>query len=176
MKMTGEVDANDNGTLGVTVDELSPLLERVHSPHAAPTSSILVGTLLGISQQGGLPLLSYPGQPSAAAVLGRTVVDLHAGHIDSQVLLAFEDLERKNPIVIGVLRSAGWPLEQRPDQVLVDADGERLIITAHRQLVLRCGKASITLSEDGEVKIKGTHLSSHSSGVNRIKGGSVELN
>jgi hypothetical protein len=175
MKMTREVDANDNATADATVDELSPLLERVRSPHAVHTSSILVGTLLGISHDGA-PLVSYPGQPSAAAVCGRTVVDLHAGHIDSHVLLAFEDLDRKSPIVIGVLRPEGWPLERRPDQVQVDADGERLIITARQQLVLRCGQASITLSADGQVTIKGTNLSSHSSGVNRIKGGSVELN
>ena len=42
--------------------------------------------------------------------------------------------------------------------------------------MLRCGKASITLTREGKVLIKGAYLSSRSSGVNRIKGGSVQIN
>ena len=44
------------------------------------------------------------------------------------------------------------------------------------QLVLRCGKASITLTKAGKVLIDGSHVLSRSSGVNRVKGGSVQLN
>jgi uncharacterized protein (DUF2345 family) len=65
---------------------------------------------------------------------------------------------------------------EKPGQVEVDADGERLIVTAKDRLVLRCGKASITLTKEGKVLVEGTYLSSRSSGVNRIKGGSVQLN
>ena len=42
--------------------------------------------------------------------------------------------------------------------------------------VLVRGKASITLTREGKVLIRGTYLSSRSSGVNRIKGGSVQIN
>jgi hypothetical protein len=42
--------------------------------------------------------------------------------------------------------------------------------------VLRCGQASVTLTKAGKVLIRGTYVSSRSSGVNRIKGGSVQLN
>ena len=41
---------------------------------------------------------------------------------------------------------------------------------------LRCGKASITLTRAGKVLIRGAYLLSRSSGVNRIKGGSVQIN
>jgi hypothetical protein len=58
----------------------------------------------------------------------------------------------------------------------VDADGERLVVSAVHGLVLRCGKASITLSADGKIVVRGTHVVSHSSGLNRIKGGSVQVN
>jgi hypothetical protein len=89
----------------------------------------------------------------------------------------FEDADAAKPIVVGVLREAdGWPLDQHAGQADVEADGERLIVSAQRQLVLRCGKASITLTRDGKVLIRGTFLSSRSSGVNRIKGGSVQIN
>jgi hypothetical protein len=70
----------------------------------------------------------------------------------------------------------GWPLADRVDQVEVDADGERMIVSAKEQVVLRCGKASITLTKAGKVLIQGSYVLSRSSGVNRIKGGSVQLN
>ena len=55
-------------------------------------------------------------------------------------------------------------------------DGQRLIVSAKEQLVLRCGKASITLTKAGKVLVEGTYLLSRSTGVNRVKGGSVQLN
>ena len=47
---------------------------------------------------------------------------------------------------------------------------------AKKQLVLRCGQASITLTEAGKVLIQGSYVSSRSSGINRVKGGSVQIN
>ena len=41
--------------------------------------------------------------------------------------------------------------------------------------MLRCGKASITLTKAGKVLIEGTYLLNRSSGVNRIKGGSAPI-
>jgi hypothetical protein len=58
----------------------------------------------------------------------------------------------------------------------VDADGQRLVVSAKQQLVLRCGKASITLTKAGKIVISGEHVSSRSSNVNRIVGGSVQIN
>ena len=49
-------------------------------------------------------------------------------------------------------------------------------ITAEKEIVLKCGKASITLTKAGKVIIRGTYLLNRSSGVNRIKGGSVQIN
>jgi len=89
----------------------------------------------------------------------------------------FECGDPAKPIVMGVLREGeGWPLADRPGRVEVDADGERLIVSAKEQLVLRCGKASITLTKAGKVLIQGTYVASRSSGVNRVKGGSIQLN
>jgi hypothetical protein len=123
------------------------------------------------------PLVMFPGQPGGAAVRARAVLDLHGEHIGRDVVLMFEDGEPGRPIVLGCLPPAeGWPLVERPGQVEVDADGERLIVSAKEQLVLRCGKASITLTKAGKVLIQGAYVSSRSSGVNRIKGGSVQLN
>jgi hypothetical protein len=78
---------------------------------------------------------------------------------------------------MGLLRaSQPWPLPEQPASVEVDADGARLVVTAKEQLVLRCGKASITLTKAGKVLVQGTYVSNRSSGVMRIKGGSVQIN
>ena len=51
-----------------------------------------------------------------------------------------------------------------------------MVLSAQEEIVLRCGKASITLTKAGKVLIEGAYVLSRSSGVNRIRGGSVQLN
>ena len=58
----------------------------------------------------------------------------------------------------------------------VSLDGERLTLTADKEIVLRCGKASVTLTRAGKIIIRGAYLSNRSSGVNKIKGASVQIN
>jgi hypothetical protein len=160
---------------------LSPLLQgavvRSRGRDAgAATEGVVIGELLALSDEGATPLVRYPGQSGSGAVRARSSVDLHGKHIGSSVVLLFENGDADRPIVVGVLRGApGWPVD-KPAQVEVDADGQRMVVNAHEQLVLRCGKASITLTKAGKVLIEGSYLLSRSTGVNRIKGGSVQLN
>ena len=49
-------------------------------------------------------------------------------------------------------------------------------MSGKEQVIIKCGKASITLTKAGKVFIEGTYVLSKSAGVNRIKGGSVSLN
>jgi hypothetical protein len=157
--------------------EAAPAKARAPEPRQEVQAGVIVGELIGITDEGRVPLVLYLGQTGTAALRARTVVDLHAPHIGRPVVLMFECGDPFRPIIMGVLREgAGWPLEQKPDQVEVDADGKRMIVSAREELVLRCGKASITLTKAGKVLIKGSYLLSRSSGVNRIKGGSVQLN
>lgn len=168
-----------------TPDLLSPLLQghalalgldKVEPP-AAPVHGVIVGTLLALTDNGLTALVSFPGQVGQVAQRARTVVDLHGPHIGQDVVLMFEGGDVSKPLVMGVVRGAsGWPLADKPATVDVDADGQRMIVSAAEQLVLRCGKASITLTKAGKVLIDGTYVSSKSSGVNRVKGGSVQLN
>ena len=135
-----------------------------------------IGTLVGMRDDGRTPLIVFSGQPDSAALTARTTVDLHGAHIGRDVVLMFEDGDPRRPLVLGCLTQQAAPLTERPGNVELDADGERLLVSAKEQLVLRCGKASITLTKAGKVLIQGAYVSSRSSGVNRIKGGSVELN
>ena len=147
------------------------------APQTAQQTGVLIGQLIGMTNENRTPLVLYPGQPGTAALFARTVVDLHGPHIGRKVVLMFEAGDPAKPIVMGVLREGeGSPLDEKPNQVEVDADGERMIVTAREQVVLRCGKASITLTRAGKVLIQGSYVLSRSSGVNRIKGGSIQLN
>ena len=137
---------------------------------------VVVGELLALTDEGGTALVRLPSLAGGGAVRARSTVDLHGAHIGKSLVLMFENGDAARPIVMGVLRAAGWPLDNKPGQVEVLADGERLVVSAKEQLVLRCGKASITLTKVGKVLIEGTYVSSRSSGVNRLKGGSVQLN
>ncbi|PTR08968.1 hypothetical protein C8R32_10447 [Nitrosospira sp. Nsp5] len=160
-------------------DLLRPLMKAgpVKAPQSIPQAGIVVGELIGMTNEGRTPLVRYPGQTGTVALLARTMVDLHGPHIGRQVALMFEGADPSRPIIMGVLQEGeGWPRDQKPEQVEVDVDGERMLVTAKEQLVLRCGKASITLTKAGKVMIKGSYVLSRSSGVNRIKGGSVQLN
>lgn len=163
--------------------EFESLLTAVEST-ASPTepaerlfAGVVVGQIVGFTGNGTTPLVVYAGQPGTAALSARAIVDLHGEHISRDVVLAFDDGDRMRPIVMGCVRGDQCsPLPEQPGQVEVDADGERLIVSAKEQVVLRCGKASITLTKAGKVLIQGSYVLSRSSGVNRIKGGSVQLN
>lgn len=157
--------------------EAAPLKAQSPEPRQDAQAGVVIGELIGITGEGRAPLVFYPGQPGSAALRARTVVDLHGPHIGRSIVLMFEGGNPSRPVIMGVLQEGeGWPLDRQPGQVEVDADGQRMIVSAREQLVLRCGKASITLTKAGKVLIKGSYLLSRSSGVNRIKGGSVQLN
>jgi hypothetical protein len=158
-------------------DALAPLLRArpaVLTQQALP--EVVIGELIAITDDGCSPLILYPGQPGNAALRARSVLDLHGAHIGKSVVLSFENGDAAKPIVMGVLRQAGDRPLETPGQVQIDADGERMIVSAKEQMVLQCGKASITLTNAGKVLIQGSYVSSRSSGINRLKGGSVQLN
>ncbi|TAK99439.1 MAG: hypothetical protein EPO09_01130 [Aquabacterium sp.] len=147
------------------------------APAQGPIHGVLIGTLLALTDHGQTALVSFAGQPGHEAVRARTVVDLQGPHIGQAVVLMFEQGDVNRPIVMGlVCGQVGWPLPDAPATVNVDVDGERMVVAAKEQLVLRCGEASITLTKAGKVLIDGTYVLSRSSGVNRVKGGSVQLN
>jgi len=94
----------------------------------------------------------------------------------------FEDGDLSRPILVGLVQPALKPGKQ----VLFEdvgggpleavADGETVRINGHKEIILRCGHASITLTRDGKILLRGAYVQSRSSGVNRIKGASVQIN
>jgi len=143
-------------------------LEEVHS-------GVTVGEVTAIRDSDRKPLVTFGGQLSSA-LPACSVVEIHPGDVGRRVVLAFENRDPTKPIIMGVLADGSHERTSRAEPIEIDADGERITVAARNQLVLRCGKASVTLTAAGKVLIQGTYISSRSSGVNRIKGGSVQLN
>ena len=65
---------------------------------------------------------------------------------------------------------------KRQDDNQVYVDGKQVCIEGAEEVTFKCGKASITLTKSGKILIRGTYLLNRSTGVNRIMGGSVQVN
>jgi hypothetical protein len=158
---------------------------------------VRVGRVLHIDDS-GQPLVDFSGNrrgPLAARFTGSLDLALlrEAAATGKEVLLAFENNDPTRPVIIDTLFSLldevdlpdqtveedkDEEMELEPEEELTDVtvDGKRVTFHAEEEIVLRCGRASITLTKAGKVLIRGAYLLNRSSGVNRIKGGSVQIN
>jgi len=159
----------------------------------APAPRLRVGRLIGW-QRG--PKVEFPGN-TRGPLVARSVIPLDPKIVAAAiaagqgVVLQFEDGRPDAPIITGLLQ----PLDDSDDSDASQApseeveletpsdetpeariDGRRVELEAADEIVLRCGKASIVLRRNGRVVIRGTYVETRSRGVNRIKGGSVEIN
>ena len=113
-----------------------------------------------------------PGQSRGDGAPARTTAALTPDDVGREVALLFEGGDPARPLVVGRLVRP----EATPVAVVRDGVEEVLQLTAEREIVLRCGKASITLTRAGKVLIRGEYIFSRSTGVNKMKGGSIQLN
>lgn len=154
---------------------------------AAPIEGVRVGRIVRINES-GLVHVDFTGNslgPIAARTTTTSKVKLLAREnpAGQEVLLAFDNNDPGHPIIVDTMYSlieeiaepAATPLESEKLQEAT-IDGQRISFDAENEIVLRCGKASITLTKAGKVVIKGDYVLSHSSGENRIRGGSISIN
>jgi len=139
------------------------------SSDARPRRDTVTGRLVGFTRMGAA-IVDAATLGGSIQMSARSCVSLTHGDIDKQVVLMFEE-RSESPIIVGVIQPerAAVPME-------VTVDGTNISLTAQDSVSLKCGDASITLTRDGKVVIRGKHVVTHAVGVNRIRGGSVQLN
>ncbi|WP_415182316.1 DUF6484 domain-containing protein [Phaeovulum sp.] len=130
---------------------------------------VVIGLFLGFDNDA--PLVVFPSNPADHAVTARALCTLGAQDAGCEVALLFEDGMLARPLIVGRIIE---PARQSPPHVV--HDGKTTRITANERIELRVGKAAIILEKDGHITIRGTHLVSHASGSNHVRGGSVNLN
>jgi hypothetical protein len=140
-----------------------------------------VGRLVSWSNIDG-PQVDFPGNPHGP-IAARTIIALNETNVvraigqAREVLLAFDGDRDDLPIIVGLLEplpSAGAMQAVPPTEALID--GKRIVLEGQEEIVLRCGKASITLRSNGRVVVRGAYVETRAEGVNRIKGGAVKIN
>ena len=121
-------------------------------------------------------------------IAAKAATSVQPGDIGRQAAVLFENGDARSPVVMGLIQNLAKTPEQSPapnameQQVAANSfggvvvDGEKVLLNAEKEIILQCGKASITLTRAGKIIVRGAYVSSKSSGVNRIHGGSVQIN
>lgn len=136
---------------------------------------IFIGAIERIDSSGS-PWIRLPG--------GRTLKAMIADGVSSRQRQDRQIVGRDAVVAVAgdgkvVLMALIQEATAKPPEATVlvaETDGERVVLTGKSEVVLRCGKSSITLTKAGKIILRGAYISSRSSGVNRIKGGSVQIN
>lgn len=171
--------------------------ETTQSLSGISPGEIIIGTLTGIDEQ-GCPLVNYSGNSSDEPQVAVTTVGVDHQQLGRQVALLFANSDPQSPVIIGLIHSPlhemianyqpedtkveGTESEQETEQDEeskiddVFIDGKRVVIEGQEEIVLKCGDSSITLTKEGKILIRGKYLLNRSTGVNRIMGGSVQVN
>lgn len=178
--------ANDcHGTAVETLEKWSDDSQGTQTGNVKTLSLVdapVVGIVAGF--QDGIPMIDFPANATGSLLAARSTVALHETDVGREAVLIFEQGDSQRPIVVGLVQNpeqgcrgvSGNPDAENKGQRAVELDGERLMLSAEREIVLRCGQASITLTRAGKILIRGAYLLSRSSGINRIKGAAVQIN
>jgi hypothetical protein len=131
--------------------------KRVEAAARAAPAAVVIGSFTGLAMDGA-PLVDFPDNPAGGPVRALATASYDMVAPGAAVALMFMNGDPAQPLVIGLVSP--------PGSLAVPAT----------ELVLQCGRASIVLTSAGKVLIRGTYVSSRSSGMQRITGASVQIN
>lgn len=167
-----------------------PALKKISAANTTQLHSTL-GQIVGMTDE-GFALVDFQENAGAPIVARSTLSAQERSTLPElpvSVLLMFEKLDPALPVITAIVnndafdapnselggdQTFGFDTQKTPTDVKVD--GKKITFDAKDEIHLRCGKSSILLRRDGKVVIKGSHLISRSSGGNKIKGSSVNIN
>ncbi|VAW87473.1 hypothetical protein MNBD_GAMMA17-1051 [hydrothermal vent metagenome] len=152
--------------------------------------AITIGTLAGINER-GQPLVDFPDNTAGHSLVAISSLRLSQRHTGRQVTLLFANGNSHQPVIMELIHDPLQEMLERFDPPQTDnnpeikaelnveavrIDGNKLVFEAKEEIVFQCGQASIVLNKEGKISLRGTKISTRSTGVNRIMGASVQLN
>jgi len=144
---------------------------RTTFPRSTGSSGATVARVCGVSAANQVLVRI---DQDALPLIAQTTIPIGKKDVGTDVVVFFMASDPARPIIMGRLLSG--PAATERNIVEMKIDGQRICIEADEEIVLSSGKASITLTRAGKVVIRGEYILSRSTGVNQIKGGSIQLN
>ncbi len=187
------------------MNEINTIRNKYDSDRSEITAGvIIIGTIINLDEQ-GRPLVTFNENPTSKPLLALTTLSLTKSHLSRQVALLFKNGDLNQPVIMGLIHnpldelienfeltpanqpeqdpfhdcdveSFNLPEKKGKDENKIYVDGKKVQIEGAEEVTFKCGKASITLTHSGKILIRGTYLLNRSTGVNRIMGGSVQVN
>lgn len=166
------VDAGEREP-GSMLDELLANSVAVQKP--AP-GEILIGVIVD-KHSNGLPVVEIMDDAFEGMdpMIAQSICSLDLLEIGRQCALTVTGGSQKTALVLGQLQSAVIGLGSAAEIKVSQQEG-RIEIQSEREIVFRCGDAAFRMTSEGLVEMRGNRVVSHSTGLNRIRGGSVKLN
>ena len=172
--------------------EVFPEEASTASPAIAP-GEIIIGAIAGIDGQ-GQPLVDFPENSFGKPLAAISTMSITTAYVGRNVALLFAKGDPQSPVIMGLIHSPLHDLivaydaknhelptdDSSASSALkvddVTIDGKRIVLEGREEVVIKCGEASITLTKAGKILIRGNYVLNRASGVNRILGGSVQVN
>ena len=168
-------------------------------------NELIIGVVSAVDSAGNVKVV-FSECAEDGGISAQSTVKVNQSKVGRQVALMFIGQDITKPIIIGLIRSQldsllesydssssevslspvsvplsfsqsnskSVPAGTTPKELIVD--GKRIVIQGEDEVVFRCGESSITLTKQGKIVIRGKYLVNRASGVNRILGGSVQIN
>ncbi len=120
---------------------------------------------------------SRSGPLLSLCVVSISRADLDAAIADRRAAVLLFVVATGQPVLLGLRQPLPALEAELPTESLTAAvDGKRVLLEGQDEIVLRCGKASLTMRRNGRIVIRGVQVESRATGRNRIKGGAVLIN
>lgn len=186
-------------------DTDSDIFSAQHAATDMSANELIIGVVSTVDSVGSIKVV-FSECAEGEGISAQSTVKVNQGDVGRQVALMFVGQDITKPIIIGLIRnqldsllesydSSSPEISLSPESVPLNAsqsnlenvpagaapkelivDGKRVVIQGEEEVVFRCGESSITLTKQGKIVIRGKYLVNRASSVNRILGGSVQIN
>ena len=176
------------------VEELTAEIKSLdESGKIISPGEIVIGTITGLDKN-LQPQVDFAGNQLNGPLTAVSTLAIYKQHIGRQAAILFANGDSTRPVIIGLIHNplyeilenytnepAHETLVAQPEDVQdgvddISVDGKKVVIEGKNEIVLKCGASSITLTKEGKILIRGKYLLNRSTGINRILGGSVQIN